>query len=54
MSTTAYRAGLVRKLEQGIRRNNTLHDDPVEQARHDGRVEAYSHVLCLVGDLEES
>jgi hypothetical protein len=53
MSTVAYRAALVRKIEQSIRRNNTLHDNPVDQARHDGRVEAYSHLLCLVGDMED-
>lgn len=53
MSATAYRAALVRRLDQAIRRNNTLHDNPTDQALHDGRVEAYSHIMCLVGDMED-
>jgi hypothetical protein len=51
VSTIAYRAALVRKLNQALSRE-LAHSAPSGTLpdRREGRVEAYSHILCLVDD----
>ncbi len=56
MSTTAYRASLVREIEQAMKRaEDNAYDDLINDGHSDfldGQTEAYAHILCLVGDLE--
>lgn len=52
MSTVAYRAALVREIEQAMK---GIQDLPVGQnlyarSRNEGRAEAYAHILLLLKD----
>ncbi len=54
MSTVAYRAALVRKIEQAIRRIDVWHeDDSPEEIFRAGQYDAYQDILFLVNDLED-
>lgn len=54
MSTVAYRAALVREVEQTMKRVGSLRaDNDYEAGWTAGRLDAYAHVLALVSDMED-
>ncbi len=58
MSTFAYRASLIRKIEQKAERVDTMRrrasddDDRMELGYLDGQAEAYGEVLWMLNELE--
>lgn len=50
MSTVAYRAALVREIIESMKRIDPGQYDTVADAYAEGRLDAYAHVLQLVGD----
>lgn len=56
MSTFAYRAALVREIEQAMKRIQTCYDSDRDRqwvAYDDGQLDAYAHILSLVSDMED-
>lgn len=55
MSTVAYRASLVREIEQAMKRI-TCHPETISLERmayDEGQLDAYAHMLTLISDMED-
>lgn len=54
MSTVAYRAALVREIEQIMKRVQSQHwYSDYEGGMQDGKLDAYAHILSIVSDMED-
>lgn len=56
MSTVAYRASLIREIQQAMRDIQTLRPSGrnlYARARDAGELDAYAHMLTLISDMED-